>query len=46
MKRCSPVHKKWFRVGDSYGAQIDHGQDDVVMLAVTVCIDQMDHGGR
>jgi uncharacterized protein YxjI len=46
VKRHSPVHKSWFRVGDSYGVQIDPGQDDVVILAVTVCIDQMAHCGR
>jgi uncharacterized protein YxjI len=40
------VSKKWFRVRDSYGMAIDPGQDDIVILAVTVCIDQMAHGGR
>lgn len=46
VKRHSPVHKKWFRVGDSDGVLSDPGQDDVVILAVTVRIDQMAHGGR
>jgi uncharacterized protein YxjI len=40
------VSKKWFRVRDSYGVAIDPGQDDIVILAVTVCIDQMAHEGR
>jgi uncharacterized protein YxjI len=33
--------KKWFRVRDSYGVEIDPGQDDIIILAITVCIDQM-----
>ena len=35
------VSKKWFRVRDSYGVEVDPGQDDLLILAVTVCIDQM-----
>ena len=37
------VSKKWFRVRDSYGIEIAPGQHDVVILAATVCIDQMAH---
>jgi len=33
-------------VVDSNGVQIDPGQDDHVILAATVCIDQLAHGGR
>jgi uncharacterized protein YxjI len=33
--------KKWFRVRDSYGVEIAPGQNDVLVLAITVCIDQM-----
>ncbi|MCO5185932.1 MAG: LURP-one-related family protein [Anaerolineae bacterium] len=33
--------KKWFRVRDTYGVEIEPGQDDLLILAVTVCIDQM-----
>jgi uncharacterized protein YxjI len=40
------VSKKWFRVRDSYGVDIAPGQNDLVILAATVCIDQMSHGGR
>ena len=39
--KVAEVSKKWFRVRDSYGVEIDPGQDDIVILAVTVCIDQM-----
>jgi uncharacterized protein YxjI len=41
--KVAEVSKKWFRVRDSYGVSIDPGQDDIVILAVAVCIDQMSH---
>ena len=39
--KVAEVSKKWFRVRDSYGVSIDPGQDDIIILAVSVCIDQM-----
>ena len=39
--KIAEVSKKWFRIRDSYGVEIDPGQDDIIVLAVTVCIDQM-----
>jgi len=44
--KVAEVSKKWFRLRDSYGVAIDPGQDDVLILAVAVCIDEMAHGGR
>ena len=44
--KVAEVSKKWFRLRDSYGIEIDPGQDDVIILAVAVCIDEMTHGGR
>jgi uncharacterized protein YxjI len=41
--KVAEVSKKWFRIRDTYGVEIEPGQDDVVILAVTVCIDQMAH---
>ena len=41
--KVAEVSKKWFRVRDTYGVEIEPGQDDIVILAVTVCIDQMAH---
>jgi uncharacterized protein YxjI len=38
------VSKRWFRVRDTYGVEVAGGQDDSLILAVTVCIDQMTHG--
>jgi uncharacterized protein YxjI len=39
--KVAEVSKKWFRVRDSYGVEVDPGQEDIVILAVTVCLDQM-----
>jgi len=44
--RVAEVSKKWFRLRDTYGVEIDPGQDDALILAVAVCIDEMAHGGR
>jgi len=35
------VSKKWFRVRDTYGVEVQPGQDDAMILAVAVCIDAM-----
>jgi uncharacterized protein YxjI len=44
--KVAEVSKKWFRLRDSYGVSIDPGQDDVLILAVAVCIDEMAHEGH
>ena len=41
--KVAEVSKKGFRIRDSYGVEIEPGQDDGVILAITVCIDQMAH---
>ena len=41
--KVAEVSKKWFRLRDTYGVEIEPGQDDILILAVTVCIDQMAH---
>jgi len=41
--KVAEVSKRWFRVRDTYGIEIDPGQDDALILAITVCIDQMSH---
>ena len=41
--KVAEVSKRWFRVRDTYGIEIAPGQDDALILAVTVCIDQMSH---
>src|SRR3954451_18280618 len=40
------VSKRWFRVADTYGVEIDPEQDPVVVLAATVAVDMMAHEGR
>lgn len=35
------VSKKWFRVRDTYGVEIAPGQDEIVILAATACIDML-----
>jgi uncharacterized protein YxjI len=35
------VSKKWFRVRDSYGVEITPDADDALILAITVCIDEL-----
>lgn len=39
--KVAEVSKKWFRMRDTYGVEIEPGQEDILILAVTVCIDQM-----
>jgi uncharacterized protein YxjI len=41
--KVAEVSRKWFRLRDTYGVEIEPGQDDVVILAIAVCIDQMAH---
>ena len=41
--KVAEVSKRWFRIRDTYGVEIEPGQDDVLILAVTACIDQMAH---
>jgi uncharacterized protein YxjI len=35
------ISKRWFRVRESYGVAVAPGQDDALILAVTVCIDHL-----
>jgi uncharacterized protein YxjI len=44
--KVAEVSKKWFRVADTYGVEVEQGQDDALILAVTVVIDEMAHEGR
>jgi uncharacterized protein YxjI len=41
--KLAEVSKRWFRLRDTYGVEIEPGQNDVLMLAVTVAIDMMAH---
>jgi uncharacterized protein YxjI len=35
------ISKRWLRVRDSYGVAVAPGQDDALVLAITVCIDHL-----
>jgi uncharacterized protein YxjI len=41
--KVAEVSKRWFRIRDTYGIEIAPGQDEALVLAVTVCIDRMAH---
>jgi uncharacterized protein YxjI len=41
--KIAEVSKKWFRLRDSYGVEIEPGQNDILILAISVCIDMMTH---
>ena len=42
--KVAEVSKKWFRVRDTYGVEVAPGQNDALILAITVCIDQLASG--
>ena len=42
--KVAEVSKKWFRVRDTYGVEVTPGQNDALILAITVCIDQLASG--
>jgi len=44
--KVAEVSKKWFRLRDSYGIEVEPGQDDGLIIAIAVAIDEMAHGGR
>ena len=39
------VSKRWFALGDTYGIEVADGEDDVLVLASTVVIDEACHRG-
>jgi uncharacterized protein YxjI len=39
--KVAQASKRWVRVRDTYGIQIAPGQDDALILAATVCVEQM-----
>ena len=38
------ISKRWFRVRDTYGIEVAAGENDALILAATVCIDEMSRG--
>ena len=35
------VSKRWFRIRETYGVEVEPGQDDAMILAIAVCVDAM-----
>ncbi len=42
-RKIAEVSKKWFRARDTYGVQIAPGENQALLLAVTVAVDTMAH---
>jgi len=45
-RRVAGVSKRWFSWSDTYGVEIDDGEDQVLILASTVVIDMVCHGDK
>jgi uncharacterized protein YxjI len=41
--KIAEISKKWFSFTDTYGVEIDPGQNDILILAVAIAIDMMAH---
>ena len=41
--KVAEISKRWFRVRDTYGIEIAPGENQALILAATVCIDEMSH---
>jgi uncharacterized protein YxjI len=41
--KVATVSKRWFRLRDTYGVEIAAGENDILVLAAAVAIDQMVH---
>jgi uncharacterized protein YxjI len=44
--KIAEVSKKWFRIADTYGVEVDPEQDPGLILAVTAVVDSMTHPAR
>jgi uncharacterized protein YxjI len=42
-RKIAEISKRWFRIRDSYGIEVAAGEDDALLIAVTICIDQLAH---
>jgi uncharacterized protein YxjI len=41
--KIAEISKRWFRIRDAYGIEIARGEDEALILAAAVCIDEMAH---
>jgi uncharacterized protein YxjI len=42
-RKIAEVSKKWLSLTDTYGVEIDDGQNDILILALAIAIDMMSH---
>ena len=42
--KIAEISKRWFRIRDTYGIDIAAGENDALILAAAVCIDEMSRG--
>ena len=40
-QKVAEISKRWFRIRDTYGIEIAPGENDALIIAVAVCIDEM-----
>jgi uncharacterized protein YxjI len=40
-QKIAEVSKRWFRIRETYGIEVAPGEDDALIIAVAVCIDEM-----
>lgn len=45
-RQVARVSKRWFSLSDTYGIDIDEGEDDVLILASAIVIDLVSHPDR
>ena len=43
-EKVAEVSKKWFRLRETYGIRLAQGQDVPLILAISVCVDEMARG--
>ena len=41
--KVAEISKKWFRLTDTYGVEVEDGQNDILILAIAVAVDMMTH---
>jgi uncharacterized protein YxjI len=44
--KVAEVSKRWFRIRDTYGVEVDPGENDVLILAAAAVLDTMAHPDR
>ena len=43
-RKVAEISKRWFRIRDTYGIEIAPGENEALILAAAVCIDEMAEG--